>query len=697
MTDKENPSFTSPSDGKRLSFNATPSAPPSDGLDDLQHLPRADDASLLEALRARYEQRRVYTHSGSRVILSVNPYSWETSLPLYTAERRATTAGGGAGAPPLPPHLYAVAELARRRRAGDDGIRAEAQTQALLVSGESGAGKTEAVKILLAYVCQHDHARCAELPQQLVEINPLLEAFGNACTALNANSSRFGKLLSLQYDRDGRLCGGAITPYLLEKVRVVRHAADERSFHVFYQMLRGLPRAELARLRLAEPDAAEVAEHRYLRSPADTPALGAAVSPAQPPSGGSGRSSVGFTPASALATPAGRAYAATSAAGAAGEGSGRTSPTSTPMHLSPTFGEEASEEEGGITAHSVAAWRATARAAEAVGIDAAELRGLTELLAGVLHLGDVRFQIGKAADTETAASVTAASRPSLAAAAELWQVSEDELRRAVCSRIFTAQGVDLECGRSPAAARASADALAKRVYAAVFSWLIGRLNTVIAAAPGGGGGGRRGGGDRAARHLRLRVLRAQRLRAAIDQLRERGDPAAVLLRRLPRHRGRVRGGGRRVRRRRLRGQRRVRRAARRARAAARPAATVGGGGGARQRIGRQLRAEAVDDAPPPPGVPSVGRAQHASQKPNATGRQVAAGERDALCRRSSARAAAAARRRPPTAPAGRRRRSSSCFGTLLGTSSTARRVGASATTTHASRSTLGCSKRRRTA
>ena len=159
------------------------------------------------------------------------------------------------------------------------------------------------------------------------------------------------------------------------------------------------------------------------------------------------------------------------------------------MHLSPTFGEEASEEEGGITAHSVAAWRATARAAEAVGIDAAELRGLTELLAGVLHLGDVRFQIGKAADTETAASVTAASRPSLAAAAELWQVSEDELRRAVCSRIFTAQGVDLECGRSPAAARASADALAKRVYAAVFSWLIGRLNTVIAAAPGGGGGG----------------------------------------------------------------------------------------------------------------------------------------------------------------------------------------------------------------
>ena len=243
MTDKENPSFTSPSDGKRLSFNATPSAPPSDGLDDLQHLPRADDASLLEALRARYEQRRVYTHSGSRVILSVNPYSWETSLPLYTAERRAAYRAAAPGAPPLPPHLYAVAELARRRRAGDDGIRAEAQTQALLVSGESGAGKTEAVKILLAYVCQHDHARCAELPQQLVEINPLLEAFGNACTALNANSSRFGKLLSLQYDRDGRLCGGAITPYLLEKVRVVRHAADERSFHVFYQMLRGLPRA----------------------------------------------------------------------------------------------------------------------------------------------------------------------------------------------------------------------------------------------------------------------------------------------------------------------------------------------------------------------------------------------------------------------------------------------------------------------
>ena len=118
--------------------------------------------------------------------------------------------------------------------------------------------------------------------QQLVESNPLLEAFGNACTALNANSSRFGKLLSLQYDRDGRLCGGAITPYLLEKVRVVRHAADERSFHVFYQMLRGLPRDELARLRLAEPDAAEVAEHRYLFAGGHAGAR-RAVSPAQPP------------------------------------------------------------------------------------------------------------------------------------------------------------------------------------------------------------------------------------------------------------------------------------------------------------------------------------------------------------------------------------------------------------------------------
>ena len=226
MSGKEN--FVSPSDGKRrLSYptSASVDAPPADGLDDLQHLPRADDASLLEALRARYEQRRVYTHSGSRVILSVNPYSWETSLPLYTAERRAAYRAAAPGAPPLPPHLYAVAELARRRRAGDDGIRAEAQTQALLVSGESGAGKTEAVKILLAYVCQHDHARCAELPQQLVEINPLLEAFGNAQTLRNDNSSRFGKWIEVRFaaargDALGgvELASGRIETFLLEKV-----------------------------------------------------------------------------------------------------------------------------------------------------------------------------------------------------------------------------------------------------------------------------------------------------------------------------------------------------------------------------------------------------------------------------------------------------------------------------------------------
>ena len=116
MSGKEN--FVSPSDGKRrLSYptSASVDAPPSDGLDDLQHLPRADDASLLEALRARYERRRVYTHSGSRVILSVNPYSWETSLPLYTAERRAAYRTAAPGK---------VRERGTRRQSTGDGFSA---------------------------------------------------------------------------------------------------------------------------------------------------------------------------------------------------------------------------------------------------------------------------------------------------------------------------------------------------------------------------------------------------------------------------------------------------------------------------------------------------------------------------------------------------------------------------------------------
>ena len=201
--------------------------------DDLQTLASLTDAGLLDAIARRHKYQLVYTYAGPRVVISVNPYDWSVSMPLYGEPVRLQfqespegDLSGGRRA--LPPHLYAIAEQARRRRAWPGA------PQALLVSGESGAGKTEAVKILLQYLCQAEMAAAPSEPagggtalvQRLIELNPLLEAFGNATTALNHNSSRFGKLITLHYEKgaaaesslSARISGGQISSYLLEKV-----------------------------------------------------------------------------------------------------------------------------------------------------------------------------------------------------------------------------------------------------------------------------------------------------------------------------------------------------------------------------------------------------------------------------------------------------------------------------------------------
>ena len=241
--------------------------------DDLQSLSSLTDAALLATLQARHKARHCYTYSGPRVIVSVNPYDWSASLPLYTDAMREQYGAAPegdlcGGRRSLPPHLYAVAEQARRRRA------CPGYTQSLLVGGESGAGKTEAVKILLKYLCEQQSALSlggavpgasaavggSTIVQRLIELNPLLEAFGNAKTALNHNSSRFGKLITLHFAPPppnagdaalhAPISGGVLSSYLLEKVRVVQHAAGEASFHVFYQV-RGRERKERASARRA--------------------------------------------------------------------------------------------------------------------------------------------------------------------------------------------------------------------------------------------------------------------------------------------------------------------------------------------------------------------------------------------------------------------------------------------------------------
>ena len=159
-------------------------------LEDMQALPSLTDASFMHTLQRRFEANHVYTYSGPRIAVSVNPYNWEVSLPLYSQEQRDAYRNEQhvEGGVRLPPHLYAVAETARRQRSPQSSIPGggSGRSQSLLVSGESGAGKTEAVKIMLQYLAQQGAATQAArsangLIERLIELNPLLEAFGNVC------------------------------------------------------------------------------------------------------------------------------------------------------------------------------------------------------------------------------------------------------------------------------------------------------------------------------------------------------------------------------------------------------------------------------------------------------------------------------------------------------------------------------------
>lgn len=205
-------------------------------IDDLVNISDLNEMSILHNLRIRYKQDLIYTKISS-ILISVNPFKL---LPLYTAEvlDRYRT-----GSRDLPPHIYSVAFDAY------NGMMLSSRgDQSVVISGESGAGKSEATKLILQFLADLStkaslvNATCSvtsssTLEQQILAANPILEAFGNAKTLRNNNSSRFGKLITVNFDSNGAIVGGGIINYLLEKSRVVFQNQGERNYHIFYQLL----------------------------------------------------------------------------------------------------------------------------------------------------------------------------------------------------------------------------------------------------------------------------------------------------------------------------------------------------------------------------------------------------------------------------------------------------------------------------
>ncbi|NXX46698.1 MYH10 protein, partial [Tricholaema leucomelas] len=205
-------------------------------VEDMAELTCLNEASVLHNLKDRYYSGLIYTYSGLFCVV-INPYK---NLPIYS--ENIIEMYRGKKRHEMPPHIYAISESAYRCM-----LQVLRQVSEMFCRGESGAGKTENTKKVIQYLAhvasshkgRKDHNIPGELERQLLQANPILESFGNAKTVKNDNSSRFGKFIRINFDVTGYIVGANIETYLLEKSRAVRQAKDERTFHIFYQLLAG--------------------------------------------------------------------------------------------------------------------------------------------------------------------------------------------------------------------------------------------------------------------------------------------------------------------------------------------------------------------------------------------------------------------------------------------------------------------------
>ncbi|XP_058889481.1 unconventional myosin-X-like isoform X2 [Acipenser ruthenus] len=228
-----------------------------EGVEDMSTLTELHEAAIMHNLHLRYRQDKIYTNIGS-ILTAVNPYKQicrlydSSAVELYSQHHMGE----------LPPHIFAVANecyscLWKRH-----------DSQCVLISGESGAGKTESTKLLLKFLSVMSQnstgvpasEKSTHVEQAIVESSPIMEAFGNAKTVYNNNSSRFGKFIQLHFSQNGSIQGGCIFDYLLEKNRVVRQNPGERNYHIFYALLAGSSQEQKESYFLSDPES-----YYYLR------------------------------------------------------------------------------------------------------------------------------------------------------------------------------------------------------------------------------------------------------------------------------------------------------------------------------------------------------------------------------------------------------------------------------------------------
>ncbi|XP_035919451.1 myosin heavy chain 95F isoform X2 [Anopheles stephensi] len=388
---------------------------PSDN-DDNCELMFLNEATLLDNIRNRYYKDKIYTYVAN-ILIAVNPYK---EIPdLYSNATLKRYSGKSIGE--LPPHVYAIADKAIRD------MRVLKISQSIIVSGESGAGKTESTKYLLKFLCD-SVAAAGPIEQKILDANPILEAFGNAKTTRNNNSSRFGKFIEVHYDKKCQVVGGHISHYLLEKSRICTQSADERNYHVFYLLCAGAPPALRERLALTKPD-----DYRYL----------------------CGCTQYFTHPNTESRIPAGY--------------KSRVHTTKGPLK-DPILDDYED-------------FRQLDEALGRLGLSEAERTQIYSLVAAVLHLGNIRFEENPE-DSNGGCRITQDSQTSLNVTARLIGVDPSELRQALMSRVMKSKGGGIKgtvimVMLKVYEANNARDALAKALYSKLFDHIVALINQNI--------------------------------------------------------------------------------------------------------------------------------------------------------------------------------------------------------------------------
>ncbi|NXE87445.1 MYO6 protein, partial [Menura novaehollandiae] len=372
-----------------------------------------NEATLLHNIKVRYSKDRIYTYVAN-ILIAVNPYF---DIPkFYSSDTIKKYQGRSLGT--LPPHVFAVADKAFRD------MKVLKMSQSIIVSGESGAGKTENTKFVLRYLTE-SYGSGQDIDDRIVEANPLLEAFGNAKTVRNNNSSRFGKFVEIHFNEKNSVVGGFVSHYLLEKSRICVQGKEERNYHIFYRLCAGAPEDIREKLYLSSPD-----NFRYLNR--------------------------GCT----------RFFA-----------NKETDKQILQNRKSPEYLKEGSLKDPLLDDHGD--FNRMCTAMKKIGLDDEEKLDLFRVVAGVLHLGNIDFE--EAGSTSGGCTPRARSQPALERCAALLGLDQDDLRGSLTSRVMLttaggAKGTVIKVPLKVEQANNARDALAKTVYSHLFDHVVKRVN-----------------------------------------------------------------------------------------------------------------------------------------------------------------------------------------------------------------------------